>query len=199
MRMTTHEMAGRSRCTVYFALALDHRGTFWRDERFCRHSLTGDGDEKTRPYPSGLHRADGSCDNAFARANDQPTDLHSRTTRRQTRYEQLRYRSRRQGFDRLDRWCPRTAAPIGRSRLPFARVRGGEGSTRDGDRRRFEGASNPVSGPSNTGVAVQRQPSHGNRSIPTGLGSLDCSSGRQQHGRRAAFLRSGAEPCSIGR
>ncbi len=201
MRITTHEMARRSRCTVYFARESHHRGTFRRDERFCRHSLTGDDDEKTRPYASDLHRADGSCDNAFPRAKHQPTRFHSRKARRQTGYERFRYRSRRQGFDRLDRWRPRTAAPI----CPLARVRGGEGSTRDGDRRRFEGTSDQVSGPSNSGIAVQRQPSHGDRSVPSGLGSLEvmnCSLGRRQHGHRAASLRrcrAGVKSCSIGR
>jgi hypothetical protein len=202
MRITTHEMARRLGRTVCFALESDHRGTFWRDERFCRNFLTGDDDEKTRPYASGLHRADGSCDNAFARANNQPTRFHSRTARRQTGCERLRNCSRREGLDRLDRWCPRTAAPIDRSRRSLARVRGGEESTRHGDRRRFEGASDQVSGHQNTGVAVKHQPSHGDRSVPTGLGSIEvmnCSFGRRQHGGRAAPLRCGLKPCSIGR
>ena len=197
MRTTTHKMARRLRCTIYFAFESDHHGTFWRDGRFCRHSPTGDDDEKTSPHARDLHRADGSCDNAFPRAKHQPTRFHSRTACRQSADEWLRTAPEGRRFDRLDRWRPRTAAPI----CPLTRVRGGEGPARDGNWRRFEGASDQVSGRSNTGIAIQCQPSGGDRSEPTGLGAFEvmaCSPGCREHGRRTAPIRcgrAGAEPC----
>jgi hypothetical protein len=172
MCTATREMTpGRPRA-FYFPVESNRRGTFRRDGRFCKHSVTGDDDEKTRPYVTDLNRADGSGDDTFACArHHQSAGFHSRKAYFSSADEWFGYRSGRQRFDRLDRWGPRTDTPDSQSRRRARRSRGGEESALDGDRRRFEGAADPVSGQSNTGIAFERRLTYG-ESVPARLSSL---------------------------